>query len=115
MPGKIHIRVPGAGEDLQRYFAALAQRDDEFRRALDLSVAEFDALAQLTEVTVTGVETGGAGVVVSYSVAWEAFHACADQNISGRHARIARGRVERGDWVFEVAASLPERHAADEF
>lgn len=114
MSGKIHIRVPAAGEDLQRYFAALVQRDDGFHRALDLSVVEFDELAQLTEVTVTGVEASGAGVAVSYSVSWAAFHACADQNISGRHARIARGRIEGPGWVFEAAEPLPERHAGDE-
>jgi hypothetical protein len=114
MPGKTPVPIPQTGEDLRHYFAALVRREGGLLPALDLSVVEFDELAQLTEISVTSAEATDAGVAVGYSVSWTAFHACDDKTVSGRHERMARGRAEGGNWVFDVVEPLPGRHAGDE-
>jgi hypothetical protein len=114
MPEQIRVPVPSADEDLQRYFQTLAQGEG-FRRALDLSVAEFDELAQLAALSVTQVEAVGAAVAVHYRVAWTAFHACDDTTVAGQQLRIARGRIDGSAWIFERPEPLPGRHTGDEF
>ncbi|HEY0953560.1 MAG TPA: hypothetical protein VGE36_02295 [Roseateles sp.] len=114
MPDPIRVPMPPAGVDLQRHFETLAQRED-FGRALDLSVVEFDELAQLTRLSITGAKATATGMAVNYAVAWTAFHACADKTIHGQHLRIARGRIDGAAWVFEAAQPLPGRDTADEF
>lgn len=84
--------------------------------ALDLSVVEFDHLAQLAGVTVTEVLLSGDEVALHYRVAWTAFHACDDRHIGGQHARVLRGRREGAAWVFPPQAPWPTaRDTADEF
>ena len=48
----------------------------QLRPALDLSVTEFDELAQLTAIDVIALDADSAEVALHYVVAWEAFHAC---------------------------------------
>ncbi len=114
MPDPIRVPMPPAGDDLQRYFEALARHED-FRRVLDLSVVEFDELAQLSRLSITGAEATATGVAVSYAVAWTAFHACDDKTLHGQHQRIARGRAEGDAWAFEIAEAAPGRSTANEF
>lgn len=101
--------------DLRDHLTGLVARGS-LDAALDLSVVEFDELAQLAGVTVTGVEAVADRVAVHYAVAWTSFHACDDRRFGGRHARLLRGRLDGGDWVFERHQPWPtQRDAADEF
>lgn len=107
--------MPTPGVDLRGYFDEQVRRG-ELDIALDLSVIEFDDLAQLAGITVTGVNTSAAGIAVNYTVAWTSFHACDDRTFGGTHARMLRGRAEGGGWVFEPHEPLPTRSdSADEF
>jgi len=108
----VRLPVPGLGTDLQRHVDELVQRGG-FDAALDLGVVEFDELAQLAGVTVTGVDTSAAGIAVRYTVAWTSFHACDDRRFGGTQARVLRGRREGDAWVFDRHEPPPTRH--DEF
>jgi hypothetical protein len=88
----------------------------ELDAALDLSVVEFDELAQLADIAVTAVETSAVGVAVHYTVSWTSFHACDDRTFGGKSARMLRGRAEGGEWVFERHERPPTRQdTLDEF
>jgi hypothetical protein len=100
-----------SGVDLRGYFDEQVL-SGSLDAALDLSVVEFDELAQLASVTVTGVETSAADIHVNYSVAWTSFHACDDRTFGGTHCRMLRGRAEGGGWVFEPHEPLPTRSDA---
>ncbi|MGM9480270.1 hypothetical protein ACS5PN_03660 [Roseateles sp. NT4] len=89
--------------------------NDGFNLVLDYNVSEFDELARLTDLAVTGAEATDAGVAVHYTVSWEAFHACDDKTVGGDHARTVRGRKDGTDWVFEKAAAPATRSTVDEF
>lgn len=108
----IRVPMPAPGVDLRRYFEERVAQG-ELDLALDLSVIEFDELAQLSGVAVTSVETSATGIALDYAVCWTSFHACDDRSFEGRHARLLRGRAEGGAWVFERAA--PPQREADEF
>ena len=115
MPDLVWLPVPGPGEDPCRYVDEHVQRGD-LDAALDLGVVEFDELAQLANVTVTGVDASGDGIAVSYTVAWTSFHACDDRRFGGTHARVLRGRREGGAWVFDRHESPPaQRSTVEEF
>jgi len=108
------VPVPTSGVVLREHFDALVT-GGVLDAALDLSVVEFDELAQLAGIAVTGVETSPTGIAVSYMVAWTSFHACDDRTFGGRHARLLRGRADGDGWVFQPHQPLPARRAADEF
>jgi hypothetical protein len=107
--------MPGPGTELQGFFTALLA-SGALEAALDLSVVEFDELAQLAGCMLTRVETSAAGIAVNYTVAWTAFHACDDRRFGGQHARVLRGRVDGGEWVFPLHTPWSiARDTADEF
>lgn len=107
--------MPVPGVDLRLYFDEQVQRGG-LDAALDLSVVEFDELAQRTGVVVTGVDTSDVAVAVSYAVTWTSFHACDDRAFGGTHARVLRGRADGRDWVFERPEPLPVlRDSFEEF
>jgi len=115
MAHDLRVALPEPGDDLCRYFDERVQNGG-LDPALDLSVVEFDELAQLAGVTVTGVETSAGGIAVNYTVAWTSFHACDDRTFGGTHARVLRGRVEGGEWVFERHEPWPtHRDSVEEF
>lgn len=115
MSADVRVPMPAPGEDPRRYFDDRVKRGD-LDAALDLSVVEFDELAQLGDVTVTRVDRSAAGIAVSYAVAWTSFHACDDRRFGGTHARVLRGRREGDAWVFGRHAPLPtQRDTHDEF
>ena len=60
-------------------------------------------------------ELSGDRIALNYVVSWTAFHACDDRRFGGRHARVLRGRVQGGEWVFERADPPPARDTLDEF
>ncbi len=100
--------MPGPGTEVQGFFAALLA-SGALEAALDLSVVEFDELAQLAGCMLTRVETSATGIAVNYTVTWTAFHACDDRRFGGQHARVLRGRVDGDEWVFERHEPLPNR------
>jgi len=104
----VRVALPALGVDLCRHFDALAA-NGVLDAALDLSVVEFDELAQFAGITVTGVETSTTGIAVNYTVAWTSFHACDDRTFGGTHARVLRGHNEGGAWVFKRHEPLPTR------
>ena len=107
--------MPMPGVALRGYFDERVQ-NGSLDPALDLSVVEFDELAQLAAVTVTGAETSTTGIAVNYTVSWTVFHACDDRTFGGTHARVLRGRVDGDAWVFEQASPPPtQRDTVDEF
>lgn len=107
--------MPGPGEDLRRYFDERVKAGS-LDAALDLSVVEFDELAQLAGIAVAAVETSSSAVAVHYMVAWTSFHACDDRHFGGEHARVLRGRVGSGEWLFGRLSPLPtQRDTNDEF
>ncbi len=111
----MRLQMPEPGTDLQRHVDERVQAG-ALDAALDLSVVEFDELAQLASVTVSRVETSTAGIAVHYTVAWTSFHACDDRSFGGRHARVLRGRFEGDEWVFPRFEPWPtSRDAVDEF
>jgi hypothetical protein len=111
----IRVAMPAPGAELRGYFDERVA-SGSLDLALDLSVVEFDELAQLAGVAVTAVDTSGAGIAVHYAVSWTSFHACDDRTFGGAHARVLRGRAEGGEWVFERHEPLPtQRDFADEF
>jgi len=115
MADELRVALPEPGEDLCRYFDERVQNGG-LDLSLDLSVVEFDELAQLAAVTVTEVETSTSGIAVNYTVSWTAFHACDDRTFGGTHARVLRGRIDGGEWVFERVPPLPtQRDTVDEF
>lgn len=114
MPAETRVPIPREGEDLQLYFDAMVDADG-FTHALDFSVAEFDELARMTDIQVTGAEASDAGVTVNYTICWEAFHACDGKTINGQSARVVRGKVDGADWLFERAAPNSVRSTLDEF
>lgn len=115
VPGQdIRVPQPAAGQDLQRFFE-VRLADAAFLPALDLAVSEHDELALVTDVQVTAVQAGAAGVELRYAVRWEAFHACSGQSAAGVSQRVARGRVDGGDWVFARHVPPPARDGVDEF
>lgn len=114
MAQALRLAMPGPGEDLRSWFEARVQAG-QLDAALDLSVVEFDELAQLAAVTVTGVEQTQSGVALNYQVVWTSFHACDDRHFGGQHARTLRGRADQGDWLFEPHQPWPtHRDASDE-
>lgn len=104
----MRLPVPGPGTDLTRYVDEQVQRGG-LDAALDLSVVEFDELAQLANVAVTAVDVSDAGIAVHYTVTWTSFHACDDRTFGGTHARLLRGRREGDAWVFARHEPLPTR------
>ncbi|WP_457426837.1 hypothetical protein [Roseateles sp. P5_E7] len=115
MPDHIRLLAPPPGEDLRRYFDERVAGGG-LEAALDLSVVEFDELAQRTGVTVTRVDASDAGIAVHYTVAWTSFHACDDRTFGGAHARVLHGCSEGHEWVFERPEPLPiHRDTLDEF
>lgn len=107
--------MPAPGVDLRGYFDERVQVGD-LDAALDLGVVEFDGLAQLTGITVTGVQTSTTGIAVNYLAAWTSFHACDDRSFGGTQARVLRGGVDGDEWVFQPHEPLPTRgDFADEF
>lgn len=114
MPTAIRVPIPQPGEDLRLYFDEMVENDG-FGLALDYGVSEFDELARLTGLTVTGAQATDTGVAVHYTVSWEAFHACDDKTIGGDHARVVRGRKDGTAWVFEPANTSGSRSTVDEF
>ncbi|MBW8843590.1 MAG: hypothetical protein JF607_01275 [Burkholderiales bacterium] len=114
MPRDIRVPIPDQATDLRLYFDEMVE-NDAFGTALDFSVAEFDELARLVDLQLTGAEATAGGVAVYYSVYWEAFHACDDKTVGGDHARIARGKVDGSDWVFTRAELPVGRTPADDF
>ena len=113
MSGAIRLPIPAAGTDPRREIEACVRRG-ELDAALDLSVVEFDELAQLAAVAVTAVDTSATGIAVHYAVTWTSFHACDDRTFGGTHARVLRGRAEGGAWVFAPHEPLPSRHDSDD-
>ncbi|MFG6463641.1 hypothetical protein ACG04Q_18850 [Roseateles sp. DXS20W] len=110
----VRLPLPASGTDLLRHVDEQVQAGT-LDAALDLSVVEFDELAQRAGVTVTGVETSAEHIAIHYTVAWTSFHACEDRRFGGRHARVLRGRAETGAWVFPPHAPWPtQRDAAGE-
>lgn len=114
MPAEIRVPIPRAGEDLTLYFDEMVDGDG-FAHALDFKVNEFDELARMTDIQVTGAEATDAGVAVTYTVSWEAFHSCDDKTISGESPRVVRGTLDGADWLFERAAPPTVRSTLDEF
>lgn len=114
MPADIRVPIPRADEDLRHYFDEMVE-NDQFGLALDFSVEEFEELARMVDIQVTGAEATDAGIAVHYTVSWEAFHACDDKSISGDAARVVRGRTDGADWLFEKAAPPTVRSTLDEF
>ncbi|WP_394418106.1 hypothetical protein [Roseateles sp. BYS78W] len=114
MPADMCVPIPAPGEYLQLYFNEMVENDG-FGLALDFSAAEFDELAQMTDLQVTGAEATEAGVAVHYTVSWEAFHACDDRTVGRENARVVRGTVDGCDWLFERAAPSAGRSTVDEF
>jgi hypothetical protein len=113
--GAVRVAMPATGVDLRGHFDVLAT-SGVLDAALDLSVVEFDELAQLAGIAVTGVDTSPASIAVHYTVAWTSFHACDDLTFGGSHARVLRGRAEGDAWVFNRQEPLPIRHdSAEEF
>jgi len=107
--------MPASGTDLHAYFEARLV-SGALDAALDLSVVEFDELAQLAGVTLTSLEASATAIALGYSVSWTSFHACDDRSFGGTHARVLRGRVHGGAWLFERHEPLPtHRDSADEF
>lgn len=105
---RIRATPSAPGEDLYRYVDECVKRGD-LDAALDLSVVEFDELAQLANVAVTAVDVSDAGIAVHYTVTWTSFHACDDRTFGGTHARVLRGRREGDAWVFARHEPLPTR------
>ncbi|MCE4556225.1 hypothetical protein [Pelomonas cellulosilytica] len=106
--------MPPPGDDLRQAFQAQVARG-ALDAALDLSVVEFDELAQLTTVTVMGVEVTATAIAVHYTVSWSSFHACDDRTFGGQNARVLRGRADGQDWVFDPLEPMPiSRSAFDE-
>lgn len=114
MPSNIRVPSPEPGEDLRLYFDEMVE-NDRFGLSLDYSVTEFDELARLAGITVTGAEVSDAGVAVRYTASWEAFHACDAKTVGGEHTRVVRGSRESTDWVFERTTPLSARSTVDEF
>lgn len=114
MPADMCVPIPAPGEYFQLYFNEMVENDG-FGLALDFSAAEFDELAQMTDLQVTGAEATEAGVAVHYTVSWEAFHACDDRTVGRENARVVRGTVDGCDWLFERAAPSAGRSTVDEF
>lgn len=115
MADELRVALPEPGEDMCRYFDERVQ-SGSLDLALDLSVVEFDELAQLAGVAVTRVNTSDAGIAVTYSVRWTSFHACDDRSFGGEQARVLRGRIDGVEWLFERARPLPTRRdVVDEF
>jgi hypothetical protein len=108
---EIAVPMPPEGADLLPYFQS---RLLALQPALDLSVVEFDELAQLQGITVEDVEVTPTGVALHYAVAWEAFHACDGVTVRGQHRRLVRGQLEGDRWLFNPAAPQPTRDSADE-
>lgn len=106
--------MPEPGEDLRRYVDERVKHG-VLDAALDLSVVEFDELAQLSSVTVTGIDESDAGIVVSYTVAWTSFHACDDRRFGGTHARLLRGRRDNLAWTFDRHEPVAPRGTDEEF
>lgn len=113
MPADIRVPIPRAGEDLRLYFDEGVE-NDQFGLALDFSVVEFDELARLTDIEVTGAEVTDTGVAVHYIVSWQAFHACDDNTIAGEATRVVRGTTDGADWVFMKAMPPAVRSTLDE-
>lgn len=113
MPDDIRMPIPAAGQDLQALFEARLA-DAGFLPVLDLAVSEHDELAQVSAVRVTAALSGATGVALHYAVSWEAFHACSGQRATGESQRVARGRVDGGDWVFAPHVPPPTRDGLDE-
>lgn len=111
MPAKFAVPAPPPGADPLSHVQSLIP---QLRPALDLSVTEFDELAQLTAIDVIALDADSAEVALHYVVAWEAFHACDGVTVSGRHQRLVRGVVEGERWHFKPAVPQPTRDAADE-
>ena len=112
---RIRVTPSAPGEDLHRYVDECVKRGD-LDAALDLSVVEFDELAQLANVAVTAVDVSDFGITVHYTVTWTSFHACDDRTFGGSHARVLRGRREGDAWVFDRHEPLPTRQSThDEF
>ena len=111
----VWLPLPAAGADLKRHVDQQLA-GGRLDPALDLSVVEFDELAQLAGVTVTGVDASGDDIAVRYCVHWTAFHACDDRSFGGTHARVLRGRRGDDGWVFRLHEPLPVRQGIyDEF
>jgi len=106
----MRLPIPAAGTDLERCVDERVQRGD-LDAALDLSVVEFDELAQLANIAVTAVDVSDAGIAVHYTVTWTSFHACDDRTFGGSHARVLRGRREDDAWVFDRHEPLPTRQS----
>jgi hypothetical protein len=113
MPADIRLPFPKADQDLRLYFDESVE--SQFGLALDFSVAEFDELARMTGIVVSGAEATDVGVAVHYTVSWEAFHACDDKIVTGAAARFVRGKRERSGWLFEKSAPPDVRSTRDEF
>lgn len=111
MPTDLRVPIPPRVEDLRLYFDEMVENDG-FGLALAYSVAEFDELAQLTDLAVTGGQATDTGVDI---VSWEAFHACDDKTVGAEHARVVRSRKDGTDWVFEPANTPGSRSTFDEF
>lgn len=114
MAADIRVTLPRPGEGLKLHFDEMVDGDG-FAYALDFSVAEFDELARLTDIQLTGAEASDVGVAVYYTVYWEAFHACDDKTVTGDSARVVRGKLDGAGWLFEKATPPCVRSTLDEF
>jgi hypothetical protein len=115
----ISIPVPEEFDDpesefnLVEYFQDLVEAD--LALALDTDVWEIDDRAQTYETTIDEVEVRGDDIVVNYSVSFEAYYGCRDQNYSGDDQRHITGTRVGPHWVFVRYVQRLPRDTVEEF
>jgi len=82
--------------------------------ALDEDVWELDDRAQWIETEITHVENQGASVFVTYSVTFDAYYGCRDQNYAGTDERHLTGTRSDDHWAFPLYTRRERRSTVDE-
>jgi hypothetical protein len=99
--------------DLKDYFQD--QIEEDFGRALDTDVWELDERAVVLEVEIDNVEVRDDAIIVYYSVSFDAYYGCKDQNYTGADERHVSGTRIGDTWVFKPYVPRERRDTFEEF
>ena len=107
------IDEPDCDCDLKDYFQDLVA--EEFGVALDTDVWEQDDRAQHLETEIDNVELQGDSIIVYYSVTFDAYYGCRDQNYAGSDERHVAGTRVGDNWVFPAYVPRQRLDTFEEF
>jgi hypothetical protein len=103
------IEDPECDFELKDYFQDLVQ--EEFGPALDTDIWELGERAVALECEVDNVEVQGDSNIVYFSVTFDAYYGCKDQNYSGSDERHVAGNPRRRQLgVLGVRSTRAQKH-----